>query len=307
MCRLFKPSLPLIPNKIVTNWIQVGIIVAVIVINTYIGIVQEGSAEQAAEALKNMLSSDARVLRDGQEKMIPAEELVPGDVVYLGLGDKVPCDLRVTNSANLACQEAALTGESVPIDKTVPPIEIAEGGNPRQTPLGDRHNMCFSATLVAQGSGMGLAIATGDMTQIGTINKLVSEVKETKTAVLEQIDTVSKYLATFIIICAVITFLIALLITELDPIDAVSIALVAAVAMIPEGLEAIVTVVYAYAVSNMAKHNAIVRALPAVETLGSVTVICSDKTGTLTTNVMSLTYVISNISTLYALFHCRSH
>jgi magnesium-transporting ATPase (P-type) len=284
-----------VPQNIVTNWIQVGIIVGVIVINTWIGIVQEGSAEQAAEALKSMLSSDARVLRSGQEKMIPAQELVPGDIVYLGLGDKVPCDLRVINSANLACQEAALTGESVPIDKTVEPIDIPEGGNPMATPLGDRHNMCFSATLVAQGSGIGIAIATGDKTQIGTINALVSQVEEKKTAVLEQIDTVSKWLAAFIIICAIITFLIAFLVTGESPIDAVSIALVAAVAMIPEGLEAIVTVTYAYAVSNMAKHNAIVRALPAVETLGSVTVICSDKTGTLTTNVMSLTtFVTSN-------------
>ncbi len=258
-----------VPQNIVTNWIQVGIIVGVIVINTWIGIVQEGSAEQAAEALKSMLSSDARVLRSGQEKMIPAQELVPGDIVYLGLGDKVPCDLRVINSANLACQEAALTGESVPIDKTVEPIDIPEGGNPMATPLGDRHNMCFSATLVAQGSGIGIAIATGDKTQIGTINALVSQVEEKKTAVLEQIDTVSKWLAAFIIICAIITFLIAFLVTGESPIDAVSIALVAAVAMIPEGLEAIVTVTYAYAVSNMAKHNAIVRALPAVETLGS--------------------------------------
>ena len=159
---LSVPSLLTYPQNIVTNWIQVGIIVGVIVINTWIGIVQEGSAEKAAEALKSMLSSDARVLRSGQEKMIPAQDLVPGDIVYLGLGDKVPCDLRVINSANLACQEAALTGESVPIDKTVDPIEIPEGGNPMQTPLGDRHNMCFSATLVAQGSGIGIAIATGD-------------------------------------------------------------------------------------------------------------------------------------------------
>jgi magnesium-transporting ATPase (P-type) len=282
-------------QNVVTNWIQVGIIVGVIVINTWIGIVQEGSAEKAAEALKSMLSSDARVMRGGQEKMIPAQDLVPGDIVYLGLGDKVPCDLRVISSANLACQEAALTGESVPIDKTVDPIEIPAGGNPMQTPLGDRHNMCFSATLVAQGSGVGIAIATGDGTQIGTINALVSQVEEKKTAVLEQIDTVSKYLAAFIVLCAVVTFLIAFFVTKLEAIDAVSIALVAAVAMIPEGLEAIVTVTYAYAVSNMAKHNAIVRALPAVETLGSVTVICSDKTGTLTTNVMSLTaFVTSN-------------
>jgi len=281
-------------DDIVTNWIQVGIIVGVITVNTWIGIVQEGSAEEAAEALKNMLSSDALVVRDGKEVMIPAEELVPGDLVVLGLGDKVPCDMRIINSSNLACQEAALTGESVPIDKIIEEIEIPEGGNPDTTPLGDRCNMTFSATLVAQGSGKGIAIATGDHTQIGTINALVSQVEDKKTAVLEQIDTVSKYLATFIVLCAVVTFLIAFLSTGLSVIDAVAIALVAAVAMIPEGLEAIVTVTYAYAVSNMAKENAIVRALPAVETLGSVTVICSDKTGTLTQNIMSLTAFVTS-------------
>mmetsp|Transcript_25630 Transcript_25630/g.36133 ORF Transcript_25630/g.36133 Transcript_25630/m.36133 type:complete len:1065 (-) Transcript_25630:131-3325(-) len=281
-------------DDVVTNWIQVGIIVGVITVNTWIGIVQEGSAEKAAEALKNMLSSDARVIRGGKEQMLPAIDLVPGDLVLLGLGDKVPCDMRIINSSNLACQEAALTGESVPIDKIIEEIEIPKGGNPEQTPLGDRCNMTFSATLVAQGSGKGIAIATGDHTQIGTINALVSQVEEKKTAVLEQIDTVSKYLATFIIICAIVTFLIAFLSTGLSVIDAVAIALVAAVAMIPEGLEAIVTVTYAYAVSNMAKENAIVRALPAVETLGSVTVICSDKTGTLTQNVMSLTAFVTS-------------
>mmetsp|Transcript_18491 Transcript_18491/g.28199 ORF Transcript_18491/g.28199 Transcript_18491/m.28199 type:complete len:1026 (+) Transcript_18491:52-3129(+) len=280
-------------DDVVTNWIQVGIIVGVITINTWIGIVQEGSAEKAAEALKSMLSSDARVLRGGQQQMIPAQDLVPGDIVYLGLGDKVPCDMRIINSANLACQEAALTGESVPIDKTIEAIPTPNGGDPNQTPLGDRHNMTFSATLVAQGSGVGICIATGDYTQIGTINALVSQVEEKKTAVLEQIDTVSKYLAMFIVLCAIVTFLIALLKADESAIDAIAIALVAAVAMIPEGLEAIVTVTYAYAVSNMAKENAIVRALPAVETLGSVTVICSDKTGTLTKNEMSLTAFVT--------------
>ena len=282
-----------VSDDILTNWIQVGIIVGVITINTYIGIVQEGSAEKAAEALKNMLSSDARVKRDGKEIMIPAEELVPGDIVMLGLGDKVPCDMRIISSANLACQEAALTGESVPIDKTVDVIEVPKGLDPDQIPLGDRHNMTFSATLVAQGSGVGIAIATGDNTQIGTINALVSQVEDKKTAVLEQIDTVSKYLASFIVLCALATFFIAFFSTGEDAIDAVTTALVAAVAMIPEGLEAIVTVTYAYAVSNMAKHNAIIRALPAVETLGSVTVICSDKTGTLTKNEMSLTAFVT--------------
>merc|ERR1712071_728513 len=160
---------------ILTSWIQVGLITGVITINTAIGILQEGSAEKAAEALKNMLSSDARVIRDGKEMMISGLVVVPGEIIILSLGDRIPADMRMLDLANLACTEASLTGESVPIDKTVDPIEVPNGLNPEQVPLGDRHNMTFSATLVAQGSGVGVAIATGDYTQIGTINKLVSQ------------------------------------------------------------------------------------------------------------------------------------
>lgn len=280
-------------DGIITNTLQVVLICGVITINTWIGIVQEGSAEKAAEALKNMLSADALVVRDEKEIQIPATEVIPGDVVILNTGDKVPADLRMFNVSNVACQEAALTGESVPIDKTIDAIVIE--GNPEATPLGDRHNMAFSATLVAQGSGRGIAIATGDYTQIGTINALVSTVESKKTNVLEQIDYISKWLAFFIVLAAIATLLIARFVTGQDWIDAVSIALVCAVGMIPEGLEAIVTMTYAWAVSNMAKQNAIIRALPAVETLGSVTVICSDKTGTLTQNKMSVVaFVTSN-------------
>jgi magnesium-transporting ATPase (P-type) len=263
-------------------------------INTAIGIIQEGSAEKAAEALKNMLSSDAIVVRNGTECKVKGTEIVPGDVVMLSLGDRVPADLRMIEVVNLACAEAALTGESVPIDKTVD--AISSGDDPKRTPLGDRHNMAFSATLVAQGTGAGIIVGTGDYTEIGTINTLVNKVEDKKTNVLKQIDTVSKWLAFFICITAIITFLVAFFtLDDTDALEAISIALVCAVAMIPEGLEAIVTVTYAWAVSNMAKQNAIIRALPAVETLGSVTVICSDKTGTLTQNVMSLTaFVTSN-------------
>lgn len=285
------------PNSttILTSWVQVGLIVTVITVNTCIGILQEGSAEKAAEALKNMLSADARVIRDGKELMIPAIEVVPGDVIILSLGDRCPADMRVIESTNLACQEAALTGEAVPIDKKIDVISVPQGTNAEQIALGDRHNMTFSATLVAQGSGVGIAIATGDETQIGTINKLVSQVEKKKTNVLEQIDQVSKLLAILIGLATLTTFLIAFFASEQSPFEAVSTALVCCVAMIPEGLEAIVTLVYAWATTNMAKKNAIIRALPAVETLGSVTVICSDKTGTLTQNVMSLTaFVTSN-------------
>lgn len=280
---------------ILTSWIQVGLITGVITINTAIGILQEGSAEKAAEALKNMLSSDARVIRDGKEMMISGLVVVPGEIIILSLGDRIPADMRMLDLANLACTEASLTGESVPIDKTVDPIEVPNGLNPEQVPLGDRHNMTFSATLVAQGSGVGVAIATGDYTQIGTINKLVSQTEKKKTNVLEQIDQVSKILACMIGLATFATYLVAWLKSGQDQFEAVSTALVCCVAMIPEGLEAIVTLTYAWAVTNMAKNNAIIRALPAVETLGSVTVICSDKTGTLTQNIMSLTaFVTSN-------------
>jgi len=281
-----------------TAWFQVALIVSVITLNTWIGIYQEGNAEKAADALKNMLSTDARVIRGGKEIMVPAGELVPGDVTLLGLGDKVPADLRIISVSNLATGEAALTGEAVPIDKTTDAIPVEGGLDPEQIPLGDRKSMAYSATLVAQGSGTGIAVATGDFTQIGTINRLVNQTETIKTDVLNQIDQVSKYL--FVAICTMClsTFLVAFFYSDTykgNALDSVNIALVCAVAMVPEGLEAIVTLTYSYAVKVMASHNAIVRALPAVETLGSVTVICSDKTGTLTQNIMSLTaFVTSN-------------
>jgi magnesium-transporting ATPase (P-type) len=282
-------------NPKYTSWLQVAIIVGVIIVNTIIGIVQEGSAEEAAEALKNMLSSDAVLVRDGVETKVPSNLIVPGDIVVLSLGDRIPADIRVIEVSNMASAEAALTGESVPIEKVTEAIELNEGQSPKQVPLGDRKNMCFSATLIAQGAGVGIAVSTGDETEIGTINKLVNNQEKQKTDVLQQIDTISLYLAGFILLIALITFLYEFLVTKNNALLAVNTALVCAVAMIPEGLEAIVTVTYAWSVSKMAAQNAIIRALPAVETLGSVTVICSDKTGTLTTNVMSLTaFVTSN-------------
>lgn len=283
---------------IFSSWFQVALIVSVITLNTWIGIYQEGNAEKAADALKNMLSSDARVIRDSKEIMVAASDLVPGDVCLLGLGDKVPADLRMISVSNLATGEAALTGESVPIDKTTDVIAVEDGLDPEQVPLGDRKNMAYSATLVAQGSGVGIATSTGDFTQIGTINRLVNNTEAIKTDVLNQIDQISKYLFVAICTMCIATFLTAFFYSETykgEVLGSINIALVCAVAMVPEGLEAIVTLTYSYAVKVMATQNAIVRALPAVETLGSVTVICSDKTGTLTQNIMSLTaFVTSN-------------
>lgn len=249
--------------------------------NTIVGMYQEGSAEAAADALTAMLSRDAVVVRDnGPDQIIPATELVPGDIVRLSLGERVPADLRLIEATNLSVQEATLTGESVPVDKIIDPIILDVGMDPILLPLGDRHNMCYSATLISSGSGTGLVVTTGDHTEIGTINSLVNKVENKKTALLQQIDQVSKWLAVFIVLVAILTWLIAFFVTGEKGLDALTTALVGAVAMIPEGLEAIVTMTYAWAVSNMAKQNAIIRALPAVETLGSVTVICSDKTGT---------------------------
>lgn len=289
----FRAGFATIPDVIITNWIQVGLIVTVITVNTTIGIVQEGQAEAAAEALKGMLSADALVVRDGKAQKVNAEKLVPGDIVKLSTGDKVPADIRMIEVTNLASTEAALTGEAVPVEKTINAIKTAEG-DPDSTPLGDRTNMCFSATLISDGNGLGVVVATGDYTEIGTINKLVNKTETKKTNVLKQIDTVSKWLAVFILLTSICTFLVAWLMTGESPIDALSTSLVCAVAMIPEGLEAIVTMTYAWAVSNMAKNRAIIKALPAVETLGSVTVICSDKTGTLTQNLMSLTAFVTS-------------
>eukprot|EP00516_Mucochytrium_quahogii_P006856 CAMPEP_0203764690 /NCGR_PEP_ID=MMETSP0098-20131031/17978_1 /ASSEMBLY_ACC=CAM_ASM_000208 /TAXON_ID=96639 /ORGANISM=" , Strain NY0313808BC1" /LENGTH=1018 /DNA_ID=CAMNT_0050660837 /DNA_START=53 /DNA_END=3109 /DNA_ORIENTATION=+ len=275
----------------ITSWVEVVLIIGVIVLNTIIGIRQEGSAEKSAEALKAMLSSDATVIRNGQTVNVPGQDVVPGDIVVLSTGDRIPADLRLIQVSNLGCQEAALTGESLPVEKITTEIQAE---NPMSVPLGDRKNLAFSATLVAQGEGLGIVVATGDNTEIGEINSLVGQVEKKKTNVLVQIDLVSKFIAAFVVIVAVVTFCVAYFQTKLEALDAVSVALVTSVAMIPEGLAAIVTLTYAYAVSNMAEHNAIVRVLPAVETLGSVTVICSDKTGTLTKNEMTMVGLVTS-------------
>lgn len=213
--------------------------------NTIVGIYQEGSAEAAADALTAMLSRDAVVVRDGgPDQIIPATELVPGDIVRLSLGDRVPADLRLIEATNLSIQEATLTGESMPVDKSLDAFVGMVDIDPTLLPLGDRRNMCYSATLVTSGCGIGVVIRTGDHTEIGAINALVNQVEHKRTAVLQQVDLVSKWLAIFIIIVAILTWLIAFYITGEEVLDALTTAMVSAVAMVPAGLEAIVTMTY---------------------------------------------------------------
>ena len=225
-------------------------------------------------------------------------------MIFLNSGDCVPADLRLLKTSNLTCQEATLTGESHPVDKAVDGISINEGLDPVHIPLGDRVNMSYSTTMVTQGSGVGIVIATGEMTQIGMISKLMCNIPEKRTAVIEQVDYASKIIALIVTTSTLITFAVARWIADNGWFDSVSIAFVTAVAMIPEGLQAIVTLVYAWGVKNMAEKKAIIKALPAVETLGSVTVICSDKTGTLTQNQMTVSKVVTSHA-IYR-FDCNS-
>ncbi|KIZ06536.1 ATPase, P-type (transporting), HAD superfamily, subfamily IC, partial [Monoraphidium neglectum] len=265
-------------------WAECGLVLAVIVINTAIGLFQEGRAEKAADAIKAMLSPTAKVLRDGQLVTIPAEELVPGDIVTLKSGDKVPADLRLLSASNLQVQEAMLTGESVPTSKITHPV-------PAGAPLGDRKNLAFSATTVVSGTAEGVVVGTGDSAEIGQINKMVSTVEEAHNNLTHQLTIFGRWLAVLVGVVALVSFLLALLRAGEGLQRAFETAVSISVAIIPEGLPAIVTIVLAIGTTVMARNNAIIRQLPAVETLGSVNVICSDKTGTLTRNEMTVVAV----------------
>jgi magnesium-transporting ATPase (P-type) len=268
------------------EWIDTGVILAVVVINALIGFIQEGKAEQALEGIRRLLSLEATVKRDGQRRRIPAEELVPGDVVLLESGDRVPADLRLSSAKNARVEEAALTGESVPVDKSTE--AMAE-----KALVGDRSSMAFSGTLVASGQLRGVVVATGADTEIGRIGAMVSRVQKLTTPFLEKMDAFGKQLSVAILVLASLLFLSGWLLRGYTFPELFMIAVSFAVAAIPEGLPAILTITLALGVQRMARRNAIIRRLPAVETLGSVTVICSDKTGTLTKNEMTAGRVVT--------------
>lgn len=263
------------------QYIDFALILLVVVINITIGLAQEGKAEKAAEAIKAMLSATANVVRGGKRFSVEADMLVPGDIVSVKSGDRIPADMRLIEVNNLQVLEAMLTGESVPISKNLIPVQEASG-------LGDRKCMVFSATTVSAGQGLGVVVATGDNAEIGKINTLVSTVQNVKTNLVLQMEILGRWIACIVILIAVSAFLLAYLRVKQDATEAFKSAVSIAVAMIPNGLPALVTIVLAMGTSRMASHNAIIKQLPCVETLGSLTVICSDKTGTLTKNEMTL-------------------
>jgi magnesium-transporting ATPase (P-type) len=267
------------------HWIDTTVIMAVVVIQTIIGFVQEGKAEQALAAIRHMLAPKAVVWRDGRRQTVAGESVVPGDILLLEAGDRVAADLRLLESRSLSIDEAVLTGESVAVEKHVEALT----GTP---PLGDRLNMAYSGTLVTYGTGRGLVVGTGSATEIGRISGMLAGIEQLTTPLLRQMDVFARYLSFAIIGLGAMIFAGGYWLRDYA-FDELFIAVVGlTVAAIPEGLPAILTVTLAIGVQGMARRKAVVRRMPAIETLGSVSVICSDKTGTLTRNEMMVGAVV---------------
>ncbi len=269
---------------LLAEYIDTAVILSVVVLNAVIGYLQEYKAEQSVRALKKMVVPKARVLRDGHEREIHSEELVPGDIVLLASGSKVPADVRLFQSLELRVEEAMLTGESVPAEKNALPIQAAN-----LTP-GDQANMAFMGTIVVSGRAKGIVVNTGKSTMLGTIAEELKEVRPVKAPIQEKIDRFSKQIGLLVLGASAAVFLFGVLTGESIK-DMFMTAVAAAVATVPEGLPIVVTIAMAAGVARMAKRNAIIRNLPTVETLGSTTVICTDKTGTLTKNEMTVQLV----------------
>ena len=266
------------------------IILIVVLLNAVIGVAQESKAEKSLEALKKLSAHAAKVIRNGKETAIPARELVPGDLVIIETGDYISADLRVIEAVNLKSQEASLTGESVPVEKRTDAIQETEVG------VGDRKNMLFSSSLITYGRGKAIVVKTGMNTEVGKIADMINQTEDQETPLQKKLNSLGKTLGmAALTICAVI-FVIGLLQGK-EIINMFMTAVSLAVAVIPEGLVAVSTIVLAIGVQKMVKKNAIVKKLPAVETLGSSTVICSDKTGTLTQNKMTVEKVFCNDTT----------
>ncbi|WP_461198014.1 cation-translocating P-type ATPase [Enterococcus sp. N249-2] len=258
------------------------IILAVVIINAIMGVVQEAKAEQAIEALREMSTPNANILRNGHTVTVKSDELVPGDIVLLEAGDVVPADLRLLEASSLKIEEAALTGESVPVEKELTVIEGNDIG------IGDRVNMAYSNSNVTYGRGKGVVVNTGMGTEVGKIAGMLASAQETETPLKRNLNELGKFLTIAIIVIAVIMFFVGTIFNHTSWVDMLLTSISLAVAAIPEGLPAIVTIILALGTQVMAKRNAVIRKLPAVETLGATDIIASDKTGTLTLNQMTV-------------------
>lgn len=267
----------------VQEYVDSSVIFGVVVINAVVGFIQESKAQAALQSLRALVHTEATVVRDGRDERIPSEQLVPGDLVRCQAGDKVPADIRLLRHSALHIDESALTGESVPVAKDDVTL-------PEATLVADRRNMAYSATLVTAGSGTGIVVATGDDTQIGQIHRLVATAEVLATPLTAKLAWFSKVLTIGIVVLAGMTFAIGVL-RHHDVVEMFTAAVALAVGAIPEGLPAAVTITLAIGVARMAQLKAVIRRLPAVETLGSTTVICADKTGTLTQNQMTVRHI----------------
>lgn len=271
---------------ILGHYFDSSIIFLVIILNAILGFIQEGKAEKAVQEINQMLAPTSTTIRDGIDKTLPSSLLVPGDIVYLKDGEKVPADIRLLEAKNLQIQEDILTGEASPIEKSVDPVSP-------DASLGDRTSMAYSGTIVTRGKGYGVVVATGKWTELGKIGTLLTEVKPIVTPLVRSMDTFGRWVTVAILILALCAFLIGVFVWG-EPADSVFMASVGlAVAAIPEGLPPVLTIILAIGVMRMAKHHAIIRHLPAVETMGAVTVICTDKTGTLTRGDQTIEKIIT--------------
>lgn len=268
------------------HYIDASVILTVVIVNAVIGFVQEGKAEQSLAALRSMLSPTARVWRDGERVTLAVEDLVPGDVLLLEAGDRVPADARLIHARGVRVDESVLTGESVPAEKHTAAVT-------ENAALGDRSSMLYSGTLLATGQASAVVVVTGSQTEIGHISRLLSSVETITTPLLEQISRFGRLFTVFVLLVAAILFMFAVLVRQYEWVDALLVVIAVTVGVIPEGLTAVITITLAIGVRRMASRNAIVRRLPAVETLGATTVICTDKTGTLTRNEMSARSIIT--------------
>ncbi|MEE2034778.1 cation-transporting P-type ATPase [Rhodococcus chondri] len=267
------------------HWVDTAVLAGAVVINAVIGFIQEGRAESALDSIRAMLAPRTRVYRDGRIVDIAAADLVPGDMVRLTSGDRVPADLRLVRARELRIDESALTGESMPVEKTTLSVDP-------DTELGDRKSTCYAGTVAVFGHGAGVVVATGSDTELGRINALLSGIPNSTTPLLRQIGRFGRWLASVILLAAALTFVLGVFWRGETPSEMFALVVALAASAIPEGLPAVMTVTLSLGVQRMARRNAVVRRLPAVETLGSVTVICSDKTGTLTRNEMTVQKVV---------------